>query len=764
MNRCDFSSVMSVISSGISEKDEISQIELMFLLFEDFLNNDVNIDFGFDNGLVCRWLNGTAKVSPQIISYYAKNEKYEALAFDLQKNILPLLYDKDMTVTEIYNLLMNDTTISENKRAELSQNYPYDTGEDLSDFISRILIFGMERAFLKRDAKTKALISRGALSPAVKDYIYDGIVPKPCKHFCGREAELETLHNVLDENGKVFIQGVAGIGKSEFAKQYAKKYKNEYTNILYFSYNGSLKQMIADCDFSDDSIDDNDDIKFRRHNRFLRSLKEDTLIIIDNFNETASSDELLSVIMKYRCKVVFTTRSKFENYASYNLEEMPLNDLLTLAQYFYDESNIETVEQIISEVHRHTLSVELSARLLSRGMFEPQELLDKLINTKSILRSNDKINLFKDGANSKATYYEHIHTLISLLTLSDEGKNIMRNMTLVPYEGINTKLFAKWLNLDSLNEVNDLIEYGFIQTNDYRKITLHPLIKEVAIDDTVPSVASCETLIENIRSLCLYHGKDLPFHSLLFRIAESVIDVAEKDNIGAYKLFLKDVFAYMEKYNYRSGMELIISELERLKETVEDKALLLDYKAALEHLCGNNTKRALQYEQQAVKLCDEIVSVNPHLVSNIYGNIGALYHTDKQLEKAKHYMELAYKVLAENNLEFTNDAVIQICNYANLAANMGEPQLAIRALKQCAEAVKEYNSENTSDYANLMLNIGCTYLQIHDRANALYYFKSAFKIYIDIWSNEPELINDKLRELQGMSAVLGADIQKLITS
>ncbi len=211
-------------------------------------------------------------------------------------------------------------------------------------------------------------------------------------------------------------------------------------------------------------------------------------------------------------------------------------------------------------------------------------------------------------------------------------------------------------------------------------------------------------------------------------------------------------------------MELIISELERLKETSDDKALLLDYKAALEHLCGDNTKRALQYEQQAVKLCDEIVSVNPHLVSNIYGNIGALYHTDKQLDKAKYYMELAYKVLAENNLEFTNDAVIQICNYANLAANMGEPQLAIRALKRCAEAVKEYNSANTTDYANLMWNIGCTYLQIQDSANALYYFQSAFKIYSELWIDEPELINEKLRELQGMSEVLSADVQRLITS
>lgn len=49
----------------------------------------------------------------------------------------------------------------------------------------------------------------------------------------------------------------------------------------------------------------------------------------------------------------------------------------------------------------------------------------------------------------------------------------------------------------------------------------------------------------------------------------------------------------MEKYAYRSGMELIISELQSLVDTNEDKAILLDYKAAYEHICNKNHKKAL---------------------------------------------------------------------------------------------------------------------------------------------------------------------------
>ena len=767
MNICDFCSVTKLISSFIGESKNISQLDFMYNLFKDFIESKAGYDFDFDNGLVCRWLNGTAKISPKITAYYATLGNLEAMAIDIEEHILPLFYDKDMAVTAVYELLMNDSTISERKKSELAESYPYDIDTDISDFLSRVILFGMERPFVKRDAKTKAVMASGTLSPIVQDYIYGGFVPKPCRHFCGRENELELLHSMLENNSKIFIQGIAGIGKSEFVKKYAQFYKKEYTNILYFNYSGDLKQMIADCDFADDKIDENDDMKFKRHNRFLRSLKEDTLIIIDNFNAISSSDELFNVVMKYRCKVIFTTRSCFEDYTYLDLKEISdMETLLELVGYFYKgtPNDTGTLKEIITEVHKHTLSVELAARLLSSGILDAVRLLDELRNTRSILHTEDKINLVKDGTSSKRTYYEHIHTLVSLFGLSEEANSIMRSMTLIPSEGILPRLFAEWIGLSNLNTVNELIEYGFIQMNDYRKIVLHPLIQEVAIDDTQPSMTSCAVLLNTLHRLCLLHGIDLSYHGLMFKTIENVIVIAEKDDMNAYLLFLKNAFPYMEKYAYRTGMEIIISELQALCYTNEDKAMLLDYKAAYEHICNKNHKKALQYEQQAIKYCAELEAVNPHLVANIYGNIGGLYHSVNQLEKAKSYMERGYFVIREYELEYTNDSIIQICNYANLAANMGEPEQAIAALEACAKAVKTYNSDNSSDYANLLWDIGCIYMQMYDRANALVNFKAAMRIYTELWVDEPELINAKLIELQNMADVYGMNVQKLLAA
>ena len=129
----------------------------------------------------------------------------------------------------------------------------------------------------------------------------DSEVPKPCRHFLGRDKELEELYTMLEENHHVFLCGIAGIGKSELAKAYAKRYMRHYTNILYVEYTGNLHQDITDMDFIDDLPESTEQERFQRHNRFLRSLKSDTLLIIDNFNVTATQDSFLSVVLKYRC-------------------------------------------------------------------------------------------------------------------------------------------------------------------------------------------------------------------------------------------------------------------------------------------------------------------------------------------------------------------------------------------------------------------------------------------------------------------------------
>lgn len=475
----------------------MSQPDFLYELFEDFMDDPVNQDFSMDNGLVCRWMTGQAKISPKISAYYSKSSNQEKLAHTIHQNLLPLMSDCNMAIQDIYTLFIQDDSISDAKKKNLTPLYKPASSRLL--FLAKLISFGMERQFIKRNTKNQKLLAGGALSPIVLDYIMDSEVPKPCRHFIGRDKELEELYTMLEENRHVFLCGIAGIGKSELAKAYAKRYIKQYTNILYIEYTGNLHQDITDMDFIDDPPESTDQERFQRHNRFLRSLKSDTLLIIDNFNVTATQDSFLSVVLKYRCQILFTTRSKLDEYCTLPLKEIEdMNALFQLASVFYSEADTyrATVEKIIETVHSHTFAVELAAKLLENGISTPDQLLTRLQVEKASFHNEDKIKIIKDGQSSKATYYSHIHTLFSLYTLSLEQQDIMCNMCFLPSTGISARIFAKWLELPTLNEINDLIETGFVQTTTRRTISLHPMIQEITLSETKPSVTRCHILLD----------------------------------------------------------------------------------------------------------------------------------------------------------------------------------------------------------------------------------------------------------------------------
>ena len=760
LDRCDFSSISTYLKNHISESNQMSQPDFLYELFEDFMNDPANEDFSMDNGLVCRWLTGQAKISPKISSYYSKSGNQKKLAETIHQNLLPLIPDCNMAMQDIYTLFMQDDTISDAKKKNLASLYKPASSRLL--FLAKLISFGMERQFVKRDTRNQKLIAGGALSPIVLDYIMDSEVPKPCRHFLGRDKELEELHAMLEENLHVFLYGIAGIGKSELAKAYAKQYKKHYTNILYVEYTGDLHQDITDMDFIDDPPEISEQERFQRHNRFLRSLKSDTLLIIDNFNVTATQDNFLSVVLKYRCQILFTTRSNLNEYCTFQLKEInDINTLFQLTSIFYSDADKHrsTVEKIIETVHYHTFAVELAAKLLENGISTPNQLLAKLQEERASLDNEDKIRIIKDGQSSKATYYSHIHTLFSLYALSQKQQDIMCNLCFLPSTGISARIFAKWLELPTLNEINDLIETGFVQTTTRHTISLHPMIQEIALSETKPSVNICHILLDSLQKICLMHGIEVDYYKKLFQTAGNIIELIEKDDIPKYLLFLENVFPYMDNYNYQKGMREIIQELKNLLKhkdigTDSDRALLLDFQATLEI----KPEKAIKLEKDAIALIKEITEENAHLASNLHSNLGGLYRMNGYPDLAREHMEKGLFLLEQYNLLYTHDGIPQFTNYAMFLAEQQAPEKGISVLQKLSKGIKEYNSDCCLDYATVQESLATIYLMTANLPKAKTHFKRACKIYEKIWADEPEMIKAKYQEIQELYPQIGFSI------
>ncbi len=119
MNRCDFSSISTCLKNHISESNQMSQPDFLYELFEDFMDDPANQDFSMDNGLVCRWMTGQAKISPKISAYYSKPSNQKKLATTIHQNLLPLMSDCNMAIQDIYTLFIQDDTISDAKKKNL---------------------------------------------------------------------------------------------------------------------------------------------------------------------------------------------------------------------------------------------------------------------------------------------------------------------------------------------------------------------------------------------------------------------------------------------------------------------------------------------------------------------------------------------------------------------------------------------------------------------------------------------------------------------
>lgn len=753
MERLDFSAVMGVLRRHVNEDLCPSQTELVDILFDSFISSPDAADFVFDPGQVCRWIKGQKKLSPQISSFYLKPTNQKKLRKTVEWDILPMMADSAMAVQELYDLMQQDQEISERKKEELSQS-------DDAAFLTGILLFVMSRSFVKRDRK--AIPPPMGLSPLIQDLVYDAGIPRPCSWFCGREKELEDLHELLQQHDKVFLHGIPGIGKSELAKAYASRYAKEYTNILFIPCRGSLHQALAELDFANDRHGEDPDQRFKQHNRFLRSLKRDTLLIIDNLNTTFSEEPLLDVVCKYRCTILFTSRNRFEHQASMELQELDEPVLMRLFRYFYSgtEKHAELVEELVRAVHAHTFAVELIARLLSCGLMRPKGLLEKLRKQRAAMDAEDEISTQRDGNHQKATYHDHIHMLFALFRLSEKHRAVLRNMVLMPERGISSRLFANWTGLKNLNPVNQLIEMGILTPGLCRSVALHPMIREVAMDELPPSIQRNRLLIDNLREICREKREEYRHCKPLFQTVENIIAEAQKDDPEGYLVLLEDAFPYMLKKQTHEK-DAVLQEIRMLLAdegigTNINRARLRFYQAC----CEKAPPQRIKLDQEALELLGQIEADSAPLAAEIHSDMGYQYHVLNDKEQEREHYDRSMLCLDENGLIGTVDSIPQAIRYAGCVASQKDYIAGVVTMGRLLTLLKDQGKQETIDYANVCETLAFCLMMMGKIDTGFNHYKNCLAIYEKIYTEEPEIIEAKKEQIQQNCAKLGIYLAK----
>ena len=107
MERLDFASVMAVLRRNIPDENLGNQADFSDSLFVD-VGFSPQTAMDFDQGQVCRWMNGLARLSPNIISFYQEKDNQWRLLGCIKSNLKKeLLYLRSRVIlVKNYNTLL----------------------------------------------------------------------------------------------------------------------------------------------------------------------------------------------------------------------------------------------------------------------------------------------------------------------------------------------------------------------------------------------------------------------------------------------------------------------------------------------------------------------------------------------------------------------------------------------------------------------------------------------------------------------------------
>ena len=730
-NRLTFANIISILLEN--KKKTYQQHQLVRSLFSAYLNDELSSDeiYAEDNTMYSRWCTGARPIPMEILRIYEDNN-FEVMEEDFRCKIIPNLINESQAHSQMEELINDSRNIIGNKTAD----------EMLALTDNAAFFTAVVRYAILSDHKHS-----GLFSPDLSDTIQNSRLPSITEEFVGRKNELKECGKLLQEHPTLFISGVAGIGKSEFAKYFAEKNRKKYTNIIYLYYAGDLKKSIAGMEFDDDTSEMTEETLFDRHYKTLKKLHHDSLIILDNFNVLPKDDSFFREFAQNDFQLLITTRCRPTQYPIMELKELDADT--ELPELFYRlcpsaTENALATKQIIQTVHSHTLTVVLSALSLSASGMEAEELLYELQTCGLSIASGEAVELYKDGDYTDGLMAEHLRKLLQLGKLSDPCLDVLRNLSLLSASGVLKNAFKNWMKLPSLNDVNYLAKYGFIHDDkENRKISLHPLIREIVALETLPSVSNCHTLLDSLHCICLVHGLEVkrPQNMIdsLISITENILADIPED----YLLFLQDMFPYLEKYLVTDYLPKLVERIEYvMKQNTHsycDRALLLDYKAEL-FLTKNDYKNALKKRLKAVSVLEPYHTEDAdqrtaNLLSNLYNNLSNTYLLMKKTKEAAEMLHTALTIRQEYThlgLAESHDMLQQLLNLTNMLILSKNTDTAKQVLSTYENLVLEHEGTQTLDNGICQMMYGAIALSESNAKEAELHLLSAENIISEV--------------------------------
>ena len=326
------------------------------------------------------------------------------------------------------------------------------------------------------------------------------VQPMPAESFFGREKELNRAAEIMHAGGKLIVQGIGGIGKTEFVRQLLQvlRHSGIWTQLAFVQYEGKLSTSLVQAFPALRKTSSRDRVSAAR--RLLEEPSSGkTLLLIDNLSESAGRDPALGTLASWGCDMIITSRlAPLDGFTPLVLEGLEKEDSRKLFLHLDEQALPGDVETLCDFTRGHPLAITLFANLCSRRYWPVSRLLKELdeygLSNLSYVRQAAPLHL--------ADVFERT---FSTASLTDPQTALMRLFSLLPYRyWLPDALisYARDIHDDSdtlADSCQTLCDLGMLLSGP-EGYAIHPLIAETILHqhiraDDYPRL--CRLLLES---------------------------------------------------------------------------------------------------------------------------------------------------------------------------------------------------------------------------------------------------------------------------
>ena len=604
--------------------------------------------------------------------------------------------------------------------------------------------------------------------------------PEPQEFFVGRDNELRDIHSLLMDSKILFLSGMGGIGKSELAKNYAKIYKDYYDVVVFVPYVSNLISAFG----SDEVFPINNVFKYpeekmdeyckRKFRKIKELCDERTLIIVDNFDLT--EDDMLEEILKFNCKILFTTRMDFSEYNRAQKVIDAIEDKnvqMDIFKKYYTKELSDTdklyVKEIIEIVAGHTMTIELLAKQMMAGRVKPDKMLKRLKEIGISDAGKEKVAISKDDNFRRGSAYEHIKILFDITKLNNEDIYILENLTFIPYTGIYTDKFCEWCEIGGYDNINNLINSGWIKINKYEDvISLHPLISEVIQGNVLNYEEISKCLLANSMSLRINKLETKnreKYISIIMNILYIIInkkiesiEAARFIRITVSNAIVSSIIGSNDTYNYiKYALNIYINKFGEKSEMVVMTYIVMAETMVEEGMYLDAEKMS----NKAINIMKDMAGTEENAYQEYEGYrkakrvLARIYYHQYLFDKAEEIIikDINYYELKKSKMSFPGKVILAKC--------YSEKKEYEKAIKIYESILDELSSCRTSwgdksIRASMYYGLAQCYSWLKNADKSNYHIGNAMAIWNEIYV-KGDIHTALANEIQGMNCMIKKD-------